>query len=198
MNLIKNFLIVGIGVHRRHQALHDAKLAVQHHGDRRQAVGGARGVGNDVVAGFKLVVVHAVNHCQINILARRGDQHLLGTSGDVGAGLGGIGEEAGAFQGDLHAHGGMGQLGRVTLGGDRDALAVHNDGITIHAHRAGKGAMHAVARQQAGVGLRARQIVDRHHFDIGAAGFDDGAQHVAADAPETVDCNFHSHVIDPS
>ena len=48
-------------------------------------------------------------------------------------------------------------------------------------------AVHAVEAQQVGVGLDRAEIVDRHDLDVVAAGFDDGAQHVAADAAEPVD-----------
>jgi len=41
-------------------------------------------------------------------------------------------------------------------------------------------------RQQMGVGLDRAEIVDADHFDIGAAGLGDGAQHVAADTAKPV------------
>ena len=40
----------GDGVDRGHQPLDDAELVVDHLGERRQAVGGARGVGDDRLA----------------------------------------------------------------------------------------------------------------------------------------------------
>jgi hypothetical protein len=43
------------------------------------------------------------------------------------------------------------------------------------------------------IGLDRAEVVDGDDFDVGAAGFDDGAEHVAADAAKTVDGNFHSH-----
>jgi hypothetical protein len=54
-------------------------------------------------------------------------------------------------------------------------------------------AMHAVEAQQMGVGLDRAEIVDGDDFDIGAAGLDDRAQDVAADAAETVDRNLDCH-----
>ena len=53
--------------------------------------------------------------------------------------------------------------------------------------------MHRIKPQQVRVGFHRAQIVDRHHFDIGATRFNDRAQHIAPDASEPVDCNFDSH-----
>ena len=54
--------------------------------------------------------------------------------------------------------------------------------------------MHGVEAQQMRVGLDRAEIVDADHFDVGAAGFGDGAQHVAADAAESIDGNPDHHV----
>ena len=54
--------------------------------------------------------------------------------------------------------------------------------------------MHGVEAQQMGVGLDRAEIVDADDFDVVAAGLDDGAQHVAADAAEAVDGNPDGHV----
>jgi hypothetical protein len=44
------------------------------------------------------------------------------------------------------------------------------------------------------VGLDRAEVVDADHFDVGALRFRDGAQHVAADAAESVDRNPDRHV----
>ena len=46
---VEQLLVVRVGVHRRHPALADAERLVQHLGDRREAVGRARRVRDDVV-----------------------------------------------------------------------------------------------------------------------------------------------------
>jgi hypothetical protein len=53
--------------------------------------------------------------------------------------------------------------------------------------------MHRVEAQQVGVGLDRREIVDGHHLDVLASRFRDGAQDVAADAPEPVDRDTNRH-----
>ena len=55
--------------------------------------------------------------------------------------------------------------------------------------------MHAVVAQQVRVGLDRAEIVDGDHVDVLAAGFEDRAHDVAADAAKSVDCNSDSHVI---
>ena len=49
---VKDALVVGVGVNGGHQATHDAELVVDNLGGRRQAVGGAGGVGDDMVLGW--------------------------------------------------------------------------------------------------------------------------------------------------
>ena len=100
------------------------------------------------------------------------------------------GEDAGAFERDVDAerpcHGSCaGSLIAVTLIG---AVAA-TDGVALDRHLAGKAAVHAVVAQQMRVGLDRREIVDGDDFDVVAAGFDDGAQDIAADAAKPVDGN---------
>ena len=93
----------GGGVHGRHQAALDAPGVVQYLGDRRQAVGGARSVGDD---GFSRVglVVHTIDEHRRVVLGRRRHDDLLGAGGDVLlAGL--LGEKkAGGLDHDVGAH----------------------------------------------------------------------------------------------
>ena len=53
--------------------------------------------------------------------------------------------------------------------------------------------MHRIKPQQMRVGFHRAKVIDRHHLDIGPPRFDDGAQHIAPDAPEPVDCYLHGH-----
>jgi hypothetical protein len=80
---------------------------------------------------------------------------------------------------------------------DLDGTAAGVDRIALDGDLAGKAAMHAVIAHQMRIGLDRAEIVDRDDFDVGAAGFVDRAQHVAADAAKTVDGNFHSHSLSP-
>jgi hypothetical protein len=57
-------------VDRGHQATLDADRFMQHLGHRREAVGGARGVRDDLVIGGQLVVVHAKDDGEVDTLGR--------------------------------------------------------------------------------------------------------------------------------
>ncbi|MNU11784.1 hypothetical protein D3C72_2599110 [compost metagenome] len=54
--------------------------------------------------------------------------------------------------------------------------------------------MDRIETQEMRVGLDRAEVVDGNDFDILAAGFNDGAQHVAADAAKTVNGDFHCHI----
>ena len=57
---VEQVLIVGVGVHRGHQPADDVEGVVEHLDHRHEAVGGARGVGDDQVrVRVELVVVDA-------------------------------------------------------------------------------------------------------------------------------------------
>src|SRR5699024_4759173 len=77
-------LVCGVGVHRGHQTTHDADAVVQRLGQRGEAVGGAGGVGDDVVL-LRVVagVVHTDHEGGVLILRRGGDDHLLGAGVQV-------------------------------------------------------------------------------------------------------------------
>ena len=83
----------------------------------------------------------------------------------------------------------LGSRSAVTLIGPRPTSMVS----PLDGDGAGEAAVHAVVAHQVGVGLDRPEVVERDHLDVGAARLDDGAQHVAPDAAEAVDCNLHRH-----
>ena len=90
---------------RRHQARLDAKRVVQDLGQRGQAVGGARSVGDDVHGGVVLLFIHPDD--KVRRVAGRGrrDDHFgrAAGGGQVGRGRLGRGKGAGRFNHDLGA-----------------------------------------------------------------------------------------------
>ena len=103
------------------------------------------------------------------------------------------GEDAGAFQRDVDAEFLPRQLSGIALGGDLDLAVAEADRIAVDRHGAGKAAMDGIEAQQMGVGLDRAEIVDADHFDVLAAGFGNGAQHIAADAAKPVDRDPDCH-----
>ncbi len=190
MDLVEDLLVVGIGVDRGHQAAFDPDRIVQHLCDRRQAVGGARRVGDDRVPGLQLVVVDAVHDGQVDALGGCRDQHLLRARIDMLLRAFAIGEEAGAFQHQFDAVFGVGQLGGIALGSDLDPLTVDDQVIALCRDFTRIAAMHAVAAEQPGVRLGVRQVVDGDEFQPAIGPFEDRARHQTTDASEPVDCNL--------
>src|SRR3546814_1914109 len=88
---------------RGHQPALDAERVVEHLGHRREAVGRAASVRDELVIAGQLVVVDAINDGQVDALRRRRDQHALGASRQMLARAFGIGEEARAFERDVDA-----------------------------------------------------------------------------------------------
>ena len=99
------FWVAVIGVNRGHQTGLDAETFLQQHmHERREAVRGAGGVGNDVVLGrIVFAFVDAHDDGLDLAFAGRGDDDFLGAGGEVGLGLLAVGEEAGGFDDDVHA-----------------------------------------------------------------------------------------------
>ena len=175
--------------------MHDADLLVQHLGERREAVRRAGRVRDDGVARLDLVLVDAVDERAVDVLlARCRDDDLLRAGGDVRAGLGLRGEEAGAFEHDVDAQILPRQLRRIALGADLDPVAVDDEVAAIDADLARKPAVCGVVLRQVRVRFRIAEIVDRDDLDLARAfGFVQRAQHVATDAAVAVDGDLHSH-----
>src|ERR1019366_10121927 len=81
-----------------HQALLHAELLVDDFDDGREAIGGATGVGNDVVPGRDVSgIVDTEDEGDVFVLGRGRDDDLLDGTTDVLGSILAIGEEAGGF-----------------------------------------------------------------------------------------------------
>ncbi|MFC6657946.1 hypothetical protein ACFQEX_21970 [Roseibium salinum] len=54
--------------------------------------------------------------------------------------------------------------------------------------------MNGIVAQEVRIGFNRSEIVDADNFDVGAAGFDDAAQDIPADAAKTIDCYLGNHI----
>ena len=193
MDLVGHALVVGVGVDRRHQALLDAEGVVEDLGERGEAVGGAGGVGDDLEVLVDDLVVHAQDDRGVQLVLGRGAQDdAPGAGVDVLLELLLAGEEAGGLQGDLAAEGLPRQVGRVLLGGDRDLLAVDDEGLVGGLDRAVELLVDAVVLQQVGQVLGIGQVVDRDDLELLRLLGQD-AEDEAADAAEAIDTDADSH-----
>src|SRR6266700_2068498 len=190
-------LVVGVGVHRGHEAPLDAEGVQQHLGHRHHRVGGAGRVGDDVVAGgIVFGVVDAHHDGDVLALGRRGDDHLAGARLEVQGGAVAVGEAAGRLDHDVDAQVPPAELRRVTLGRGADRLAVHADRGFVEAHLAVEYTEGGVVLQQVRDGAVVGQVVDGHDLDVALAAAGSvacGAVEVAADAAEAVDAYSDGH-----
>ena len=189
VRLVEDRLVVGVAVDGGHDAVHHAEALVEHLDHRGQAVGGARGVGDDVVRGgvVPIGVDAEAEGGHVLALGGRADDHLLRPAVDVGARLVPVGELARALEDDVHAGVAPGDLGGVLLGGDGDALAVDHDGLVGRADLAAEAPVHRVVLHQVGERGRVGEVVDQRYLDAGFAVGVARAHDHAADAAESVD-----------
>jgi len=122
-----NGLLGGGGsVNGGHQTLDNSKVVVDNLGQRRQTVGSARSVGDDVVLGLVSVQVYSTDkHGSVGRGGR--DDDLLGTSLQVGGSLVDGGEDTGGLDDVVGTVGSPRDGSRVTLLVNGDLLAVDDE-----------------------------------------------------------------------
>ena len=118
------------GVDRGHEAALDAERVVEDLGERRKAVRRAGSVGDDVLAGVRLVV-HAIDEHRRSVLGRSAHDHLLGSGRDVGASLLVRKEETRGLDDDIDVELLPGEGRRILLGRNLDLLAVNDEVYAI-------------------------------------------------------------------
>ena len=200
MRRVLQVLVLGVGVDRRHQALDDAELVIEHLGHRAEAVRGARRVGDDVLAAVVLVVVDAHHDGDVLVGGRGGDDDLLGAGIEVALSLGARGEDTGGLDDDVHAQIAPRDGRRALLDREGLDLLVADDDrvVTLEADVLGQAAQDGVELQQVGQRGVVGEVVDRDDLDVGGTegllGLH-GTEEVAADAAESVDAYANSHVL---
>src|SRR5262249_47009725 len=81
---VQDAVVVRVCVHRGHQTLDDAEVLVEDLRHRRHTVGGAGGVGDDVVVGRVVLVLIDTHHDgDVLVGGRSRDEDLLGATGEV-------------------------------------------------------------------------------------------------------------------
>jgi len=121
-------------VDRGHETLLDAETFLEKDmDDGSETVGGAAGVGDDVVVGnIKFIVVDTHNHRDVLSLGRSGDDDLLGACGQMTLGLFGIGEEAGALKHDIDIEIFPRKCGRAFFDGKAlDLVAINDERVVL-------------------------------------------------------------------
>ncbi len=200
MRAVLQVLVLGVGVDGGHQALDDAELVVEDLGQRAQAVRGARGVGDDVLAAVVLVVVDAEHDGDVLVAGRRGDDDLLGAGVEVALGLGAGGEDTGGLDDDVDTEVAPRQRRGPLFDFERLDLGVADDDgvLALEADVLGQPAQDGVELQQVRQAGVVGEVVDGNDLDVGVL-----AQRllrrqrtveVTADAAEAVYANPDGHL----
>ena len=190
-------LVIGVGMHGRHQAGHYTKLLMQGLDQRCQAVGRAGSVGNNGVFFFQHALVDAKHDGGIDILAAgSGDDDFFRATLQVCRCLFLGSEKAGALKHHVHTKLAPGQFGGIAVGQHADFVTIDHHVIALNAHGAGELAVRRVVLGEVGVGLGIAQVIDGHDLNIVLfATFVMGTQDVAADAAVAVNSNANRHDI---
>ena len=178
---------------RRHQPPHDPEALVQDLGHRRQAVGGAGGVGDDVVL-LRVVGALVDPHDERSVHALAGDRqnHLFGARPNVRGKLVLLPEFPGRFENDVDPHLSPGKIGQVLRDVRHLDPAAADDQVTVvagdlDAHFAVDGVVLEQMRQDLRFGPR----IDGHDVDVVISHA--GADQVPAHPAESVDCHLDAH-----
>lgn len=207
----------GVRVDGRHETLDDGELVVDDLGEGSQAVGGARGVGDDGRAAVVGLLVDT-HHVHGGIGRGGRDDDALGTTLQVSAGLLLGGEDTGRLDDVLGAGVLPGDGSGVALRVELDALAVDDEVGAVDRHLALEVAVGRVIlehvlleggravssdanmklsrlggrRSYSVVGLN-EGVVDGNNLDITV--LDGVAEDDATNAAEAVDANLDSHLV---
>ena len=188
---VHGFLRGGRCVDGGHQTALNAPLVVEHLGDGCQAVGGARSVADDGLAGVALAVDAMHKHRRVVFGRRRHDDFLRAGIDVLLRGFFGQ-EQAGGFDDDVSADFVPLQVSRVALLRQADFFAVDDEHVALDRHGALEAAMHRVVLQHVRQVVRLQQVVDAHDFDV-AEVLHRSAKHHAADTAKAVDTNLDRH-----
>ena len=186
---VNDFLSCGVCMDGGHEAFDDAEVVVNDLSKRCKAVGGAGCIGNDLDVGSVLIEVYAADEHRGIVLGRAGQDDDLCACVKVSLCLLGGEECAGALENVLNAHLAPGQLCRVAVADDGDALAIYGYGIIVILNGSLEAAMHGVVLN--GVRQLSRGLVgsiDGNDLDI--VSDDAGSECQTADAAKTIDSNF--------
>jgi hypothetical protein len=195
---VEEALIGGVGVDRGHQAVPDADRLVQHLRHRGEAVRGARGVADDVMARrvVDLVEVDAEHEGGVGrfgAFGRGGEDRLARAARDVARGVRARAEPAGGLDHDVCAqrvprHESTG----VAFREDLDPPVADDQCPVLGAHRVREAPVDGVEREEMSERVGVGDIVDGDDLELGVA-FDRRAKDRTADPAEAVDGDTGGH-----
>ena len=189
---VEDLLVVRVGMNGIHEAALDAEVLEQDLRERREAVGRAGRVGDDVVLLLiVLVVVDAHDDGDVLVLGGSRDDDLLGAGFQVSLRLVGIGEQAGGLDDDVDAQLAPRQVSRLALGQDLHLDAVGIKTVFGNRHLVECTAVDGVVLQQVCHGRLVAQVVDGDDLELGILRH--SAEDQTADTAKSVNAHLCSH-----
>ena len=205
---VHRLLSGGVCVDGGHESFGDAKAFFEKHVNQgRQAVGGAGGVGNQMMPGGIIgFVVDSHDDCSHAVaFGRRGDDDFFGAGLDVTLGFGAGGKETGGLDDDFNAHFFPRQAGRFAGADDANVLAIYRENIVGRlVHRrlprrndALEASLRRVVLEQISQVVRWDDIADgdNFYFVSGESLLHQSPKNQAANASKTVNRYFCCHCI---
>ena len=189
---VNGLLGSGCSMDGGHQAALDAEGVVQNLGNRGEAVGGARSVGDDLLACVGLVV-YAIDEHRSRVLGRSGHDDLLGTSLEVSGSEFFGEEEAGGFDDNVNAQSAPSDVGGVFFGENLNLVAIDDHVVAIDLDVVLELAMNGIVLQHVSEIIRVEKVVDTDNLNVICEVFHSSAEHHTADTTETIDTEFKSH-----
>mmetsp|Transcript_11865 Transcript_11865/g.31436 ORF Transcript_11865/g.31436 Transcript_11865/m.31436 type:complete len:429 (+) Transcript_11865:82-1368(+) len=194
---VEDALVARVRVRGRHRSLDDSELRVEHLDERREAVGRARGVGDDGSLRVEFVLGVDANDVRGDVvtLRRGGDEHLLGASLDVLARALGVKEHARSLNDEVDVHVLPRQLRRVAVGHNLDLISINRerlvvDDLDFRVERSEE----RVVLEQVHSRLDTARLVDSHDLEVRVVTARVQAAHeVASNAAEAVDRDAELH-----
>ena len=167
----------------------EAEGFVDHFDDRRDAIGGAGGVGDDVIGGGVVeFVVAAHNDVEDTLFDGGGDDDFFDAGVEVGLKAFGVAEGSGAFEDDVDAR--PVYFGRMVLGGVGESLAVDEDAVVVAGNVAIPAAVDGVEFEEMGGGFGVGLgVVESDEFELGIV--EGGAEDEATDTTKSINSDFH-------
>ncbi|MNG05390.1 hypothetical protein D3C84_885770 [compost metagenome] len=160
---------------------------MQHLGQRRQAVGGAGGIGDDLLAAQQLVI-DPVDHGQVGAFQRVREQHARGAGGQVLFDVRALLQLAGALQHQVDAEPVPGQVDHLAFAQQVDRLLIDLHRVFVQADMPGKAAEGRVEAGQVHQGDGIAQVIDRDQMNpLLQLALEQRAQHCPTDASVAID-----------
>ncbi len=182
-----------------HQAFIDSEAFFQQHvHQRREAVGRATCIGENMMLGRVILVVVDTHHDrQVLVLAGGGDNHFPGTGLDMAFGFFLVAEQPRRFDDNVDTEFLPRQCRRAVLDGQAlDPLAVDDQGIVAFVgDRTGKATLDRVVLGEVREVIGGDKVIDRHHVDLVAeqALITNRTKHQPTNPPKSINTNFNCH-----